>query len=254
LKAGALAKYIAGLGYGSRREVAALIAEGRVTDAAGDILGQHDEFEHRDVRVDGEPLDPAPGVVLMLNKPIGYVCSTRDTNPVVYDLLPARFLTRRPIIATVGRLDSDTSGLLLMTDDGALNHRITSPRSHLPKVYDATLASALRGDVADIFASGTLMLKGEDSAVMPAEVEVVDDRRARITIREGRYHQVRRMFAAVGNRVESLHRSAIADLTLGDLDVGEWRVLTTAEKDGLESAIERYRTEAAAARTRPGDE
>ena len=224
-----LAKYLANLGYGSRREVERLVARGRVTRADGSPLREGDSFLHDEVRVGGERLDPAPGVLIMLHKPVGYVCSTADANPLVYDLLPPRFLARSPVVAPIGRLDRDTSGLLLLTDDGRLNHRIASPRAHLPKLYDATLASDLRGDEGEIFASGTLVLAGESEPLLPATLEVIGPRRARVTLVEGRYHQVRRMFAAVGNHVETLHRDAIGGLRLGDLPAGSWRVLTPDE-------------------------
>lgn len=243
MKAGPLAKYVASLGYGSRREVMEMMTHGRVTSRAGVALGPDDACEHADILVDGEPLDPPHGVVLMLHKPVGYVCSTKDANQLVYDLVPRRFLHRSPIIASIGRLDADTSGLLLMTDDGALNHLITAPRSRVPKVYDVTLASALRGDEAEIFGSGTLLLKSEDAPLKPAALEVIGERQARVTLREGRYHQVRRMFAAVGNRVESLHRSSVGGLTLDDLPAGHWRVLTAEEVASLQADIAGLRSD-----------
>lgn len=236
-----LGKYIANLGYGSRREVMAMIAQRRVRTASGTVLRANDPFEHDDVCIDGAPLDPPPGVVLMLHKPVGYVCSTEDANPLIYDLLPPRFMHRSPVMAPVGRLDRDTSGLLLLTDDGALNHRITSPRTHVPRVYEATLASDLRGDEAQMFAEGTLLLRGEETPLKPARLEVLDARRARVTLYEGRYHQVRRMFAAAGNHVEALHRSAIGGLMLGDLPSGAWRVLTHDELATLHSDLDRAR-------------
>ena len=220
-----LVKLIANLGYGSRKQVALMFREGRITDAAGEVLYADDRVDHADIRIDGEPLDPPAGLALMLHKPVGYTCSTKDAGRIVYDLLPARFRLRSPLISTVGRLDRDTSGLLLMTDDGQLLHRIVSPKSHLPKVYEATLAQDLRGDEATLFASGTLLLESETTPLAPATLEVLGPRHARLTLTEGRYHQVRRMFAAVGNHVEALHRPRIGGLSLGDLPAGEWRVL-----------------------------
>ncbi|MGH8030227.1 MAG: pseudouridine synthase, partial [Arenimonas sp.] len=156
-----LLRAIANLGYGSRKDVQSLFREGRITDAAGEVLYADDVRAHADVRLDGEPLDPAPGLLLALHKPVGYTCSTKDPGRVVYDLLPPRFRLRDPLLSPVGRLDRDTSGLLLFTDDGTLLHRISSPRSHLAKVYEATLASDLRGDEGATFAAGTLLLEGE---------------------------------------------------------------------------------------------
>ncbi len=224
-----LVKHIANLGYGSRKQVEWLFREGRVTDAAGEVLYADDKIGHDAIRIDGEPLDPAPGLVLMLHKPAGYTCSTRDTGRLVYDLLPPRFRERSPLVSPVGRLDRDTGGLLLMTDDGALLHRIVSPKSKLPKVYAATLANDLRGDEAGIFASGTLMLDSETTPLLPAQLEIVSPRQARLTLHEGRYHQVRRMFAAVGNHVAELHRSAVGGLALDGLDEGRWRPLDAAD-------------------------
>jgi 16S rRNA pseudouridine516 synthase len=220
-----LVKLLANLGYGSRKDVTQLFRAGRVSDAGGEVLYADDAVAHADVRVDGEPLDPAIGLLLMLHKPVGYTCSTKDPGRVIYDLLPPRFRWRKPLLSPVGRLDRDTSGLLLMTDDGALLHRIVSPKTHLPKVYEVTLANDLRGDEAALFSSGTLTLESETTPLAPATLEVLDARHARLTLTEGRYHQVRRMFAAVGNHVEALHRSQIGGLTLGDLAAGAWRIL-----------------------------
>jgi len=228
-----LLKHLANLGYGSRKEVALMLKNGWVTDAQGNALGEGSAFVHEDVRVDDEPLDPAPGMLLMLHKPVGYTCSTKDIGRLVYDLLPERWRLRNPVLSSVGRLDRDTSGLLLMTDDGALLHRITSPKSHLPKEYEATLACDLRGDEAAAFASGTLMLEGEKEALAPAQLRVLSPRLARITTIEGRYHQVRRMFAAMGNHVEALQRLRVGGLALGGLAPGEWRLLDEHDRARL---------------------
>jgi 16S rRNA pseudouridine516 synthase len=202
-----------------------MFREGRVTDAAGEVLYADDPVSHADVRIDGEPLDPPQGLALMLHKPVGVTCSTKDPGRIVYDLLPPRFRLRSPLLSTVGRLDRDTSGLLLLTDDGALLHRIVSPKSKLAKTYEATLAHDLRGDEAARFASGTLLLESEKTPLAPAALEALGPRHARLVLTEGRYHQVRRMFAAVGNHVDALHRSRIGGLTLGDLAPGQWRAL-----------------------------
>lgn len=228
-----LLRYLANLGYGSRREVLGLLGEGRVTDAAGEPLYGDDVRAHDDIRIDGAPLDAAPGLLLMLNKPTGVTCSAKDQGRLVYDLLPKRFRLRSPIVSPVGRLDRETSGLLLFTDDGQLLHRIIAPKSKLPKVYRAELAHDLRGDEAQTFASGTLMLEGETTPLLPAELEVLDARNARLTLHEGRYHQVRRMFAAVGNHVEALHRERIGGLSLEGLPEGEWRLLDEADRTRL---------------------
>jgi len=226
----AVIKYLANLGYGSRRNVAALVAARRVTRLDGTPVRDGDHAAHGELLVDGLPLDPVPGALIMLHKPLGYVCSTKDVPPLVYDLLPARFLQRTPVMAPVGRLDRDTSGLLLLTDDGVLNHRLTSPRSHVAKTYRALLAAPLHGDETDRFSSGTLLLAGDTTPLAPATLVVEAERTARLTVTEGRYHQVRRMFAAVGNHVIALQRIAIGALELSDLTEGSWREVTHDER------------------------
>ena len=228
-----LVKTLANLGYGSRKDVARMFREGRITDAAGEVLYADDAPAHADVHVDGEPLDPPQGLALMLHKPVGYTCSTRDPGRIVYDLLPPRFRLRSPLLSTVGRLDRDTSGLLLLTDDGALLHRITAPKAKLAKRYEATLDADLRGDEVALFASGTLQLESDDTPLAPARLEMADARHATLVLTEGRYHQVRRMFAAVGNHVVALHRSQVGGLALGDLSPGQWRPLNAEDLAAL---------------------
>ena len=216
-----LAKQLAGLGYGSRKEVAIAIRDGRVTG------------EGENLRFDGEPIDPPHGMVLMMHKPAGFTCSHADQGRLVYDLLPPRFLKRDPKVSSVGRLDAETTGLLLFTDDGALLHRLISPKSSLEKTYEATLARPLEGHEAALFSAGTLVLRGEDKPCLPAHLEVTGTHTARLTLTEGRYHQVRRMFAAAGNHVEALHRSRFGGLELGDLTAGAWRLLQADERRAL---------------------
>lgn len=230
-----LDRLLANLGYGSRREVQALVAAGLVLldgapvrAADGRIALTADLPDRMTVR--GRPLDPLPGLVLMLHKPTGMTCSHKEAGPLVYSLLPGRWRRREPALSTVGRLDKETSGLLLMTDDGNLLHRIIAPRNHVPKRYLATLDRPLRGDEGALFASGTLMLEGEDKPLLPAALEVLEPRLARVTVHEGRYHQVRRMFAAVGNHVVALHRDRIGGLDLpADLEPGQFRRLGPQE-------------------------
>lgn len=226
-----LDRLLANLGYGSRREVAEFFASGRVTRADGRIVTSETErATHAELRVDGEPLDPLAPLTLVMHKPVGVVCShDDDEGALVYGLLPPRFGRRNPPLSTVGRLDKDTSGLLLLTDDGGLLHRLISPKKAVWKTYEATLARPLRGDEAAAFGSGTLLLANDTKPCLPARLEVVSPTLARLSIVEGRYHQVRRMFAAVGNHVESLHRLSIGALTLGDLPPGSWRPATTTD-------------------------
>lgn len=226
-----LVKLLANLGYGSRKDVTRLIRNGWLTRCDGSTVGLDDDYTHHDLLVDDEPIDPAQGVLILLNKPIGYTCSTKDPGRVVYDLLPERFRYRNPVLSTVGRLDRDTSGLLMLTDDGQLLHRIISPKAELPKIYEVELADDLRGDEAALFASGTLLLDSETTPLAPAVMETIDARHARLTLIEGRYHQVRRMFAATGNRVLILHRSRTGNLDLSGLESGQWRIVLREEAE-----------------------
>lgn len=226
-----LDKLLGVLGYGSRREVQGWIRAGRVTDVDGVRLSADSAVPHDRVRLDGEPLDPPAPLVIALHKPVGFTCSTSDPGATVYELLPARFLRRRPVISPVGRLDKDTSGLLLLTDDGDLLHRLIHPRHGAAKVYEVTLDRPLDGTEVERFAAGDLMLRGETEPLRPAGMEVTGPRSARLTLHEGRYHQVRRMFAAVGNHVLGLHRRAVGGLWLPtDLAEGTWRALTEPER------------------------
>ena len=224
-------KLLANLGYGSRKDVTRLIKNGWLTRRDGGTVGIDDEVAPADLLVDDEPLDPAQGVLILLNKPVGYTCSTKDPGRVVYDLLPERFRYRNPVLSTVGRLDRDTSGLLMLTDDGQLLHRIISPKAELPKIYEVELAEDLRGDEAELFASGTLLLESEKTPLAPAVMEIIDAHHARLTLIEGRYHQVKRMFAATGNRVLSLHRSKTGNLDLSGLEPGQWRIVPREEAE-----------------------
>lgn len=236
-----LERLLANRGYCARSAAKSFL---RTHDVRADGLQLHHEADRVDpntVTIDGEPIDPAT-LLLMLHKPVGVVCSHRDdagqrgpSGPLVYSLLPDRWQRRDPPVASVGRLDKDTSGILLLTDDGQLLHRLTSPRHHVPRVYIARLDRPLTGNEAATFASGTLRLDGDDKPLLPATLEPLGERSARITLTEGRYHQVRRMFAAVGNHVTALHREAFGPLTLGDLAPGQYRPLTPAEVTSLRS-------------------
>lgn len=221
-----LDQLLANLGYCSRREARDWLEAGRVTVAGRTADDPAQKAAAAAVRVDGEPLDHPDGLLLLLHKPPGLVCSHDEREgPSVYTLLPPRWRRRNPVVTSVGRLDKDTSGLLLLTDQSALVHRLTSPKHKVPKVYRATVDADLAPDLVARFAAGTLVLPGEDTPCAPAHLEIVAPRDARLTLTEGRYHQVRRMFAAVGAHVVTLHRERFGDLTLGDLDPAAFRPL-----------------------------
>ena len=221
-----LDQLLSSLGYCSRREARSWVESGAVTvrgAVADDFSAKADPA---DVRVDGEPLDHPDGLLLLLHKPTGLVCSHDGREgPSIYSLLPERWRRRNPPVTSVGRLDKDTSGLLLLTDQSPLVHRLTSPKHKVPKVYLATVDRDLSPDLGPLFASGTLRLDGETEPCAPAELKIVSPRAAEVTLTEGRYHQVRRMFAAGGAMVLTLHRARFGDLALGDLPAGSWREL-----------------------------
>ena len=229
-----LVKLLANLGYGSRKEAQRFIRSGAVTDDAGRVLGEGEVPPHDRIRFRGEPLDPPFPLTIMLNKPDGYTCSADDPGATVYDLLPERFAHRNPGLNPIGRLDKDTTGLLLLTDDGKLLHKIIHPKSGCLKVYHATLDRPLEGHEGDLFGSGSLMLNSETKPLLPAGFEALGEKEALITLHEGRYHQVRRMFAAAGNHVTDLKRISIGGLRLpDDLEEGDWRALTPEELAGV---------------------
>jgi 16S rRNA pseudouridine516 synthase len=230
-----LDKLFSSLGYCSRREVPHWVTDGRITSVSGLALRADSKVAHADIRIDGEPLDPPEGMVILMHKPCGVTCSHKDdgAGALVYELLPERFFCRNPPLASIGRLDKETSGVLLFTDDGKLLHRLSSPKHHVAKVYEATLAAPLRGDEIEIFASGTMQLEGEESPLKPAQLKILGPQKAEVTVYEGRYHQVRRMFSAVGNEVVTLQRTFFGNLSVGDLKPAEWRFLTDAELAGL---------------------
>ncbi|HXG49353.1 MAG TPA: 16S rRNA pseudouridine(516) synthase [Methylomirabilota bacterium] len=213
-------------GYCSRSEARHWIGAGRVR--IGETLAQSPEqkADPAVVRIDGEPVEGPGGLVALLHKPAGYVCSHDESEgPTVFDLLPARWLRRNPPLNTVGRLDRDTTGVLLLTDLGQLIQQWTSPRRKVPKVYDVTLDRELDPGLIEVFASGRLLLDGEATPCLPARLELVAPCQARLHLIEGRYHQVKRMFASQGWRVERLHRSAFGEFTLEGLAPGQWRLL-----------------------------
>lgn len=167
----------------------------------------------------------------MLHKPEGYVCSTDDPDhPTVFSLLDEPLQER---LHTVGRLDLDTTGLVLITDDGQWSHRISSPKHHVAKTYRVWLADPVSHAAIKQFAEG-VQLRGEKNITLPAELELISDTEALLTIHEGRYHQVKRMFAAIGNKVVRLHREKIGGLQLpDDLAEGEYRELEFNELELL---------------------
>ena len=233
-----LDKLLSNLGYGSRKEVSAWARAGRLTDASGQKLANAaTRVEPDQVRLDGETLDPRE-LLLLLNKPAGVTCSHRDKPPLLYDLLPPRYSFRDPALSSVGRLDKDTTGALLLTDNGQLLHRLTSPTWKLPKVYQVTTACLVTPEQVARLAEGGWCLPGDDKPLAPAQCERTGERSLELTLIEGRYHQVKKMLEAVGNPLLTLHRKSFAGLGVEGLEPGEWRPLTAAERAALQETCE----------------
>lgn len=235
-----LDRVLANLGYGSRTEIQRHVKNGLVTLDDIQLTDPSAHISRKDMpnlRFDGERLDPLSPITVMLHKCEGYICtSDKNEGKTVYDLLPERFSRRKTSLSIAGRLDKDASGLVILSDDGDLVHHLTSPKAvpHIPKHYKVRLADSLKGDEVQILARGDLMLRGEHTPLRPVEMEVIDHRTCRVVLTEGRYHQVKRMFAALGNKVTELHRYRIGKLDLKDLEEGQWRILNAQELALLE--------------------
>ena len=227
-----LDKYISNTTDLSRKQVKRLLKEGivQVDGTVATDPSLHIDPRQR-VTIEGEELGSPGPRYFMLNKPAGYVCATRDSeHPVVLDLLDEPNLDKLQI---AGRLDIDTTGLVLITDDGQWNHAITSPARSCATTYYVCTAEDIPDNAAEKFARG-LMLDGDKRRTRPAVLEKLFANEARVTVTEGKYHQVKRMFAALGNRVEELHRERIGDIVLdGDLEEGEYRPLTAGEIESV---------------------
>ena len=231
---------LAARGFGSRKEIHALVRAGLVQlngitahDASRKI-----DLERDQVAVRGGAVCLQEYIYIMLHKPQGVITAARDPKePTVMDLLPAHL--RRRGLSPVGRLDKDTTGLLLLTDDGALAHALLSPRRHVPKSYHVTLQNPASEADVEAFAAGLRLPPAEGRPpedCLPAELTILDGGTARVVLREGKYHQIKRMFAARGNRVLALHREAMGDLRLDEkLKPGECRELTAGEIEKIKN-------------------
>jgi len=213
-------------GFGARRECEGLIASGHVTVAGERVDDPFAEVDPTGLQftVRGEPWTYHEKALLVMNKPQGVECSQKPKHhPSIYSLLPAPL--RRRDVQSIGRLDEDTTGLLLFTDDGALIHRFTSPKKHVPKVYEVTCKHPVTPDQIARLLEG-VKLVDDPATVRAVACEPTGELTLRMTLVDGKYHQVKRMLAAVSNRVEGLHRSGFGALVLpADLAPGQWRWL-----------------------------
>lgn len=234
-----LDKILTDTGRWSRKESREVIRAGRVT-VGGTVVRRPEQKadpQAEEIAVDGAPLGWSAHSYLMLHKPAGVLTATEDRSaPTVLDLVPAGL--RRPGLAPVGRLDKDTTGLLLLTDDGALAHALLSPRRHVDKVYLAQIEGTVREEDCAAFRAGLTL--GDGTKCLPAELEGLGPGCCRVTVREGKYHQVRRMLALRGLPVRALSRISFGPLRLdGALAPGQVRALTAAEIDALRRETQR---------------
>lgn len=231
-----LERLLHGQGFGTRKACRALVRAGRVTVNGEPCDDPFADFDPAGLTftVDGEPWPYREKAYLLLNKPAGYECSQRPIHhPSVFSLLPEPLLNRG--VQTVGRLDEDTTGLLLLSDDGQFIHRLSSPRHKVPKVYQVTAKHPVDAGQIDALLNG-VVLRDEPGPLAALACEAVSQQVIHLTLAEGKYHQVKRMLAAVGNRVEALKRVAVGGLALPeDLPEGGWRWLGERELELLAS-------------------
>ena len=216
--------HLSSLGYCTRSEAKKFLRIFELTVNDKRVFDTSIKAYHNDIKVNNEVLDPEI-ITILLNKPSGFICSHNDAGSLIYALIPSRWNRRNPKISTIGRLDVDTTGAIILTDDGALNHKLSSPKSDVSKIYEATLAVPLNGDEKEIFASGEVMLNGEKKPLLPAKLEIISPTQVRLEICEGKYHQVKRMFASVGNRVLTLHRVSFGGFSVEDLKESEYKFI-----------------------------
>ena len=220
-------------GAASRSEAAALIRRGAVTADGSTVRSPSEKYdpETADIRVNGERIDYKRHRYIMLNKPAGYVSAVRDARDMpVTDLLEPRL--RKMDLFPAGRLDKDTEGFILLTDDGDFAHRLTSPKSGVEKVYYAEVDGELENSDADAFAAGAVLRDG--TVCLPARLTILSPRSAYVAVREGKYHLVRRMLASRGKPVTYLRRVSIGAVALDpDLEPGAYRELTEDEQNAL---------------------
>lgn len=221
-------KYLADMSCGSRKEVKELLKLGRVK--VNDVIIKKNDYkvnENDIVKLDDEIINYLEYEYYILNKPAGYISALEDNRyPVIIDLVN----TRRKDVVPVGRLDLDTEGIILLTNDGQLNHRLLSAKYHVDKKYYVELESDIDESAIDTFARP---LDLGDFITLPAKLEILDKRSAYLTISEGKHHQVKRMFEAIGNKVIYLRRDEFGPLKTGDLKLGEFRELTEEERKEL---------------------
>jgi 16S rRNA pseudouridine516 synthase len=225
-----LDKFLANQGFGSRKDAKKFIKDKRIK--INEVFAKKPEDNINplvdEISIDDDVIEYKENYYFMLNKPKGYICATEDNfQNTVLELIPEyNYLKLFP----VGRLDKDTTGLLLITTDGDFAHKLISPKRHVDKVYIATLDKDVDMKIKNEFESGIIL---DDELTLPAKIEQLESNVCKVTLHQGKYHQVKRMFEYFGYKVIELHREKFAFLTLGDLQEGEYRELTDEEVNHL---------------------
>ena len=218
-----LDQIMSNLGYCSRKEANLLAKDGRITVDGKMIKTAAVKVDPYSVLFDDEPLEHPESILVMLNKPVDYVCSHDASEGfLIYDLLPRRWMQRKPQLMSIGRLDKDTSGLILITDIGNLVHDFTTPKKNIEKYYNVELDKPLEQKVIALFASGTIRLDEDDKPCLPAKLDITGTSTCRVILTEGKYRQIRRMFGSLGYEVIKLHRSQFGPYLLNDLAPGKY--------------------------------
>jgi 16S rRNA pseudouridine516 synthase len=218
-----LDKILSNLGFCSRRQAQDYIQNHDIRLDGKRVFDGSMKVDVHKLLIDGRNPDHPDGIFIMMNKPSGYVCSHEiSEGPRIYDLLPSQWMKRNPAPSSIGRLDKDTTGLILITDLTKLNHSLSSPTKHIDKRYIALVDKPLMPELIETFSSGKLLLDNEAKPCLPAKLEIIDDFKAAVTLHEGRYHQIKRMFVACGYNVVKLHRERFGQYVLGNLEMGKY--------------------------------
>ena len=221
-----LDQILSSCGYCTRSEARDWLRGGRVTVDGQPASKPDFKADPTKVLVDGKAIEAPDGLLAIYHKPAGLVCSRDEREGAsIYGALPALWSERNPPVTSIGRLDKDTTGLLFITDVGDLVQRWTSPKHKVPKIYEVTVDRDFPAGLGELFASGTLQLEDEDKPCLPAKLGITGPRVARLELIEGKFHQVKRMFASQGCNVVRLHRSRFGDFDLTGLAEGQWRLL-----------------------------
>ncbi|MDV9291608.1 16S rRNA pseudouridine(516) synthase [Clostridioides difficile] len=225
-------KILSNLGYGSRSEIKKYCKQGSVVVSGSEVSnpGTQVDTENDEILFNGEEVIYREYIYLMMNKPAGYISATTDKyDPTVLDLIDLSYLAFEPF--PVGRLDKDTEGLLVLTNDGKLSHRVLSPKKHVPKTYYAKIDGVVTEEDVEVFLEGVVLDDGYKT--MPSQLNILksdDESEIELTIHEGKFHQVKRMFESVGKKVVYLKRLSMGNLKLDEsLELGEYRELTDEE-------------------------